>query len=148
MSFSLNDLAGTPARLLVVSGALEMLVASLLGFVMLVPMQPWGAPLARRLPSVKQLLSVHLDLVMLSLMQLGAAAGVAAAGGRGGPLAGGLLVYGGWMGAAPYVFRMAKINAFVIGGGPPQRLAALLSLSGVLATVAAWTLFLWGWLGG
>jgi len=146
MSFSLSAL-GTPARLLVVSGGIEMLVASLLGFVMLLPMQPWGAPIARRLPSGKQLLSVHLDLVMLSLMQLGAAAGIAAGGG-GVPLASGLLVYGAWMGAAPYVFRMAKINAFVMGGRPPQVLAALLSLSGVLATVAAWTVLTWRWIGG
>jgi len=147
MSSFLNALAGAPARCLVVSGGLEMLVASLLGFVMLVPMQPWGASLARRLPSVKQLLSVHLDLLMLSLMQFGAAAGIAAGGGRNGPLAGGLLIYGGWMGAAPYVFRILRINAFVLGGRPQQVLAALLSLSGVCATTAAWALFLLGWMG-
>jgi hypothetical protein len=147
MSSLIAAMSGAPARVLVISGGLEMLLASLLGFVMLIPMQPWGGALAERLPPMRQLLSIHLDLIMLSLMQIGAAAGIVAAGATNAPAASWLLVYGGWMGAAPYAFRMLKINAFVLGGRPRQVVAALMSLSGTIATVVGWTLFVWGWAG-
>jgi hypothetical protein len=136
-----------PARLLLVSGAAEMLAGALLGFVMLAPLQPWGRKLAPRLPSTKQLLSVHLDLVMLALMQLAGGAGLAVAPIARGPLVAGLLALGAWTGFLPYVFRIAGINAFVLAGRAPQIGAALLSLAGTSATVAAWALMLEGWAG-
>jgi hypothetical protein len=141
----MSTVVTAPIRELIFSGGLEMLVASLLGFVMLVPLQPWGAALAGRLPSVRQLLSVHLDLIMLSLMQFGAAVGIAVGGGRNAPVATALLIHGGWMGVAPCAFRILRINAFVLGGRPRQVMAALVSLSGSIAIVVAWALLLCGW---
>jgi hypothetical protein len=55
-------------RLLVFSGGLSILFASLLGAVMLIPMQPWGKALLKQV-NFKQLLAAHLDWVMLGLMQ-------------------------------------------------------------------------------
>ena len=50
-----------PARWLLVSAALEILASSLLGYIMLIPMQPWGKALRERWPAPRALMSVHLE---------------------------------------------------------------------------------------
>jgi hypothetical protein len=135
-----------PIHWLLVSAAAELIAACLLGFVMLLPMQPWGAALRQRLPPTRGLLSVHLDLIMLALMQLAAAAAMRAVPATHDRPVALLLVVGGWMNVTPYVWRLAGVNAFALAGGPLQRLAALFALASTLALTAAWTILLVGWL--
>jgi hypothetical protein len=135
-----------PVQCLLVSGALEILVSCLLGFVMLVPMQPWGSGLRARWPSTKALMSVHLDLLMLSLMQFAAAAGIKAMGGGHDQLVAWLVIAGAWSGVTPYAWRMVGVNAFALAGGPLQRFAALSSFAGTVALTTGWVILLAGWL--
>ncbi|MBL0923998.1 MAG: hypothetical protein IBJ12_05970 [Sphingomonadaceae bacterium] len=123
-------------QVLVFSGALAILVSSLLGFAMLIPLQPWGRKLTKDM-NFKQIGSAHLDWIMLGLMQA---------------LAGGLIflfdlspaiwvvwamVAGGWLNPLPYVFRAFGVNAFVFDGGLVQRAASALGgLSSTLIVVS------------
>ncbi|HEX2571319.1 MAG TPA: hypothetical protein VH877_17305 [Polyangia bacterium] len=134
-----------PVLILAANGSAQILVSSLLGVFMLVPLQPWakakGSLLWAR-GNAKALLAVHLDLLMLAFMQFAAAFVL----GRW-PLARGhtiawLLVFGGWVNPSPYLFRALGINAFVLGGPWPQRLAAGLGGVSVLSILTAWTLVL------
>jgi hypothetical protein len=135
-----------PIYWLLVSAALEIIVSCLLGFVMLLPMQPWGKALRERLPPTRGLMSVHLDLLMLALMQLGAAFAMRALPGGHDRWVAGLLIFSGWLNVTPYVWRLAGVNAFALGGGPLQLFAALLSLASTLALTSGWLLLLSGWL--
>ena len=135
-----------PTHWLLVSAALELIASCLLGFVMLLPMQPWGAALRARWPSTKVLMSVHLDLVMLGLMQLAAGAAIHAQPGPHDPLAAILLVVSGGSNFAPYAWRLVGVNAFAFAGGPLQRTAALLSGAGAVALTTGWVVLLVGWL--
>lgn len=56
------------AKLLLFSGAASMLFSTFLGFLMLVPMQPWGRQLLQGM-NFKQFGAAHLDWLMLGLMQ-------------------------------------------------------------------------------
>ena len=134
-----------PTTWLLVSAATEMLVASLLGYAMLIPMQPWGERLRARWPAPRVLMSIHLDLALLSLMQFAAGAAIHAAPGPRDALAAALLVGAGWLNVTPYLWRAVGVNAFVLAGGALQRGAALLSLLGTVALTAAWLLLLVNW---
>ena len=134
-----------PTTWLLVSAAAEMLVASLLGYAMLIPMQPWGQRLRARWPAPRVLMSIHLDLALLSLMQFAAGAAIHAVPGPRDALAAALLVWAGWLNVTPYLWRAVGVNAFVLDGGALQRVAALLSLLGTVAVTAAWLLLLVNW---
>lgn len=124
-------------RLLIFSGGLSILFASLLGAVMLIPLQPWGKG-AFGSVNFKQLLAAHLDWVMLGLMQ-GLAGGLIAVFGLApSPYVVWAMVLGGWLNPLPYLFRAFGINAFALAGSLTQRLAA--SLGGISATmiIVAW----------
>ena len=124
-------------RLLVFSGAAAMLFSSLLGFAMLVPMQPWGAQLLKGV-NLKQVGAAHLDWIMLGLMQ-GLAAGVVAAFALSPPdTAVWAMIAGGWMNPIPYIFRAFGVNAFAFGGGPLQWFAASLGAVSVTFVLYAW----------
>ncbi len=56
------------ARFLLFSGAASMLFSTFLGFLMRVPMQPWGRRLLKDM-NFKQFGAAHLDWLMLGLMQ-------------------------------------------------------------------------------
>jgi hypothetical protein len=134
-----------PARWLLVSAALEIVASSLLGYVMLIPMQPWGKRLRDRWPSPKALMSVHLDMVMLALMQAAAAVGVHAFPGRHDRTAAALLVASAWLNVTPYAWRLVGVNAFALAGGGVQRFAASLSFVGTVALTIGWVLLIAGW---
>jgi hypothetical protein len=134
-----------PITWLLISGAAEILVASGLGYAMLIPMQPWAQRLRERWPPPRVLMSIHLDLVMLSLMQFAAAAGVHALPGAHDRLAAGLLAVAGWLNVTPYIWRAVGVNAFALAGGALQRTAALISLAGTLALTAGWIVLLASW---
>jgi hypothetical protein len=128
-------------RLLIFSGGLSILFASLLGTVMLIPLQPWGKGAFKGV-NFKQLLAAHLDWVMLGLMQ-GLAGGLIAVFALApSPWTVWLMVLGGWLNPLPYLFRAFGINAFALTGSLTQRLAA--SLGGLSATmiIVAWTILL------
>lgn len=135
-----------PTRWLLVSAALEILASCLLGFAMLLPMQPWLRGLRERWPPARGLMSVHLDLVMLALMQSAAGLGIKALPGAHDRLAAVLLIFSGWMNVTPYVFRLVGVNAFALAGGLGQKLAALLGLASTLALTAGWIYLLVGWI--
>lgn len=128
-------------RLLIFSGGLSILFASLMGAVMLIPFQPWGKGAFKGI-NFKQLLAAHLDWVMLGLMQ-GLAGGLIAVFALA-PAAWAVwfMVLGGWLNPLPYLFRAFGINAFALTGSLTQRLAA--SLGGLSATmiIVAWTVLL------
>jgi hypothetical protein len=135
-----------PTRWLVVSGALELIASSLLGYVMLLPMQPWGARLRTRLPPPRALLGVHLDLLMLALMQLAAGVAMKMLPGPRDRWSAVLLIASGWLNVTPYIWRMAGVDAFALAGGPLQRVAATISLASTLALLAGWVSLVAGWL--
>lgn len=135
-----------PTQWLLVSAAIEIITSCLLGFVMLVPMQPWASGLRARWPPTRALMSVHLDLVMLALMQAAAGLGMRAIPGHSDRLAAVLLIVSGWLNVTPYAWRIAGVNAFALAGGPLQLFAALLSFAGTLALTSGWCCLLWGWI--
>ncbi len=127
--------------MLVFSGSLSVLFASLLGALMLIPLQPWGKKAFRGV-NFKQLLAAHLDWVMLGLMQ-GLAAGLIAVFLLSpSALIVALMILGGWLNPLPYLFRAFGINAFALTGSLTQRVAA--SLGGISSTmiILAWTALL------
>jgi hypothetical protein len=137
---------GGPAKWLLVSAALEILASSLLGYVMLVPMQPWGKRLREQWPPAKALMSVHLDMIMLALMQAAAAFGMAALPGAHDRLIAVLLVASGWLNVTPYAWRMVGVNAFALAGRPLQKFAALTSFVGTVALTGGWIGLVAGWM--
>ena len=131
-----------PVHLLACNAALQILVSSLLGTLMLIPLQPWGKPYTSKL-NMKALLATHMDWYMLAFMQFGAAfimdhwptsASIEVAM---------LLVFGGWTNALPYLLRGFGINGFVMGGNAVQRISAGIAGISVLAIIVAWTILSW-----
>ncbi len=135
-----------PAKWLLLSAALEILASSLLGYVMLVPMQPWGKALREKWPPARALMSVHLDMIMLALMQMAAAFGMVTLPGAHDRLIAVLLVASGWLNVTPYAWRMVGVNAFALAGGPLQRFAALTSFIGTVALTGGWICLVAGWI--
>jgi hypothetical protein len=131
-----------PVAVLTVNAAAQVFVSSLLGWLMLLPLQPWGGALKRL--DLKALRSTHLDWLMLAFMQWGAAFVMSRFPAAASVLAAGLLVFGGWANALPYLFRGFGIDAFVLAG-PPKRFAPA-SLAGLssLAITVAWAKVLLG----
>lgn len=125
------------AKLLLFSGAASMLFSTFLGFLMLVPMQPWGRQLLKGM-NFKQVGAAHLDWLMLGLMQ-GLAGGLTVVFAVDpAPSAVWAMVLGGWLNPLAYVFRAFGINAFAFDGGATQRLAAALGLGSSVAIAYAW----------
>lgn len=131
-----------PIYLLACNAALQVLVSSLLGTLMLIPLQPWGKRFAARV-NMKSLLATHMDWYMLAFMQWGAAfimwhwSSTASL-----PIAA-LLVFGGWTNALPYLLRGFGINAFVMGGNALQRISAAIAGVSVMAIITAWAVLCW-----
>lgn len=132
--------------LLSCNAAIQVLVSSLLGTFMLIPMQPWGRRVAARV-NMKALLATHIDWYMLAFMQWGAAFIMWRWPGLANPVLACLLVFGGWTNALPYLLRGFGINAFVMGGGAVQRASAGLAGLSVLAILVAWGVLVWRLLG-
>ena len=128
-------------RYLVAAGAAGVVFSSLVGFGMLIPMQPWGKGILGRV-KLKPIGSAHLDWIILGLM-LGLAAGVVAAFELQPPrLAVGALIAGAWANPLPYVFRAVGIDAFSLAGPPIQRIAASLGLASSLSLLGGWLILL------
>lgn len=136
-----------PVRLLIINATLQFLVSSLLGVLLLVPMQSWGKGLTRHVASMADLRGTHLDWLMLGLMQYGIAFGLHTMPLPSSGLIACLLVFGGWMNAFPYLVRgLFGINAFTLGGPPRQIVCALIGLTSISSLITAFTLLVLGWL--
>jgi len=125
-----------PEQLLVWNAGAQIAFASLLGWLMLIPRQPWGGAF-KRLRS-RDFTAAHLDWLMLAFMQFGASYSMtrhAFAHARWIALA---LVAGGWLNPVPYVMRSFGIDAFSLSGGWKQRLSAGLSGTSSLLITGAW----------
>jgi hypothetical protein len=130
-----------PVKLLVVNASIQILVSSLLGFLLLIPMQPWGKNFLKKVRNLHDLRSTHLDWLMLAFMQYGAAFAIMHLPITRPYLIAGLLVFGGWMNATPYFVRgIWGINAFSMSGNGKQIVAASLGLISVIAILIAWSL--------
>jgi hypothetical protein len=130
-----------PTALLAFNGGLQILVSSLFGAGMLVPMQPWGRALRGRI-NAKALLATHLDWLMLAFMQFGAAFIFSRWPVTADSRTAWMLVFGGWVNPLPYLVRGLGIDAFVFAGPPTQRIAAAIALVSVVAIIAAWVMIL------
>lgn len=137
-----QDQPMNPVHLLACNAAMQVLVSSLLGTLMLIPMQPWGKRFAARL-NMKSLLATHMDWYMLAFMQFGAAFIMAHWPSTASPYIAALLVFGGWTNPLPYLLRGFGINAFVMGGNALQRVSASIAGLSVLAIIAAWSVLTW-----
>lgn len=124
--------------LLAFNGGLQVLVSSLLGSLMLLPMQPWGNGLRDRIRN-KVLLPVHLDLYMLAFMQWGAAFLMTRYPQVASTAVAWALIFGGWTNPMPYLVRGFGINAFALAGPTKQRIAASIAGLSVLAILWAWS---------
>ena len=130
-----------PVKLLVVNASIQILVSSFLGLLLLIPMQPWGKNFLKNVRNIHDLRSTHLDWLMLAFMQYGAAFALMHLPITHPGLIAGLLVFGGWMNATPYLVRgIWGINAFSLSGDGKQIFAASLGLISVLSILTAWSL--------
>ncbi|WP_228565167.1 hypothetical protein [Myxococcus sp. AB036A] len=127
-----------PVALLAFNGGLQVFASSLLGMFMLVPLQPWGKGVATRV-NMKSLLATHLDWLMLSFMQQGAAFMMSRWPETASPWTAWLLAFGGWTNVSPYLLRGFGINAFVLGGSWGQRAAAGIAVLSTAAILSAWS---------
>ncbi len=128
-----------PIFALSLNAALQVLVSSLLGTFMLIPMQPWGKWLLPKI-NMKSLLATHMDWYMLAFMQWGAAFIMSRWPETQSTWAASLMMFGGWTNALPYLLRGFGINAFVMGGGLVQRVSAAIAGLSVLAILLSWLL--------
>jgi hypothetical protein len=130
-----------PVKLLVINASIQILVSSLLGFLLLIPMQPWGKNFLTKVRNIHDLRSTHLDWLMLAFMQYGAAFALMHLPVTKPGVISGLLVFGGWMNATPYLVRgIWGINAFSLSGDGKQIAAASLGLISVLSIITGWSL--------
>lgn len=129
-------------KMLLFSGSLSVFFAILLGFAMLIPLQPWGRKWTKGI-NMKQFGAAHLDWIMLGLMQAAGALLIMVFTLKPASWLVWALVAGGWLNPLPYVFRAIGINAFAFAGGMLQRATA--ALGGISATLilVAWGGLLW-----
>lgn len=132
-----------PVKLLVINASIQILVSSLLGFLLLIPMQPWGKNFLKNVRNLHDLRSTHLDWLMLAFMQYGAAFALMHLPITKPGFVAALLVFGGWMNATPYLVRgIWGINAFSLSGNGKQMFSATLGLVSVLSIITAWSLII------
>ena len=124
-------------RLLTFSGSFAILVSCLLGFAMLIPLQPWGRKAAQSF-NFRQVRAAHLDWIMLGLMQGLAGALIWAYSLQPAAFLVWAMIFGSWVNPLSYLFRAFGINAFAFDGGALQRAAAALGGISSTALFLAW----------
>lgn len=128
-------------KLLVFSGSLAVLFSSLLGVLMLIPLQAHQSKKQSNF-NFKHMGAAHLDWIMLGFCQGLAAVLIWAFGLSVELWVVILMVFGGWANPLPYVFRAFGINAFQFSGSLLQRCAAMLGGLSSLAIVVSWAVLL------
>lgn len=130
-------------RWLIWSGTLELFVSSLLGFLLLIPMQPWGKNFFRRIKNPVDLRHTHIDWLMLAFLQFAVAFALSQNPHPHEFRITALIIFGGWMNATPYLVRgVWGINAFSLSGDWKQVFFASLGLLSVLSILTALFLLL------
>lgn len=124
-------------RLLTFSGSFAILVSCLLGFAMLIPLQPWGRKVVQSV-NFRQVRAAHLDWIMLGLMQGLAGALIWTFSLQPSPFIVWALIFGSWVNPLSYLFRAFGINAFAFDGGAIQRFSAALGGVSSAALFLAW----------
>lgn len=136
----------TAVQLLVFNATLQVFVSVILGFLLLIPMQPWGKEFLKRVKNQRDLVSTHLDWFMLAFLQYGIAFALTVMPTENAWPPAILLAFGGWVNPLPYLFRgVWGINAFSLSGTKKQILAASLGLISVLSIFTALTMLLADW---
>jgi hypothetical protein len=107
----------TPEQLLAGNGAAQIAFSSLMGWLMLVPRQPWG----KRFTQLRSRDFAHARWIAYAL------------------------VFGGWVNPVPYVLRAFGINAFSLSGDAKQRASAALSGLSSLLITGAWIAIVIDW---
>lgn len=125
------------ARILTFSGSLSILFSVLVGFAMLIPLQPWGRKWVAGI-NFKQIVAAHLDWIMLGLMQGLAAMLIMLFALQPAAWTVWAMVAGGWINPLSYMFRAFGVDAFALSGGLLQRTAALLGGASSIAIFVAW----------
>jgi len=133
-------------RWLIWSGTLELFVSSVLGLLLLIPMQPWGKNFLRMVKNPADLRSTHIDWLMLAFLQFAVAFGLSQMEPSYEGWVVSLVIFGSWMNATPYLVRgLWGINAFSLSGDWKQVLSACLGLVSVASILTALLLLLIGW---
>jgi len=124
------------SQLLTWNAGAQIAFATLLGWVMLIPRQPWG----RRWKQLhaRDVTEAHLDWMMLAFMQFGASYAMANHSLAHGDWIARALIAGGWLNPIPYLLRAFGINAFAFTGDWKQRTSAALSGISSLLITTAW----------
>jgi hypothetical protein len=95
------------ANELILSGAIQILFSSIVGAIMLIPMQPWGKSLMARIPKWPDLVRAHVDWLVLSLMQFCGAFMISSHSGLPNAwLVSRLLIFGGWSNPVTYLVKL------------------------------------------
>ncbi len=130
------------AQWLIHSATLQFTFSVALGWLMLVPRQPWGRSM-KWLHS-KDFTAAHVDWFILSFMQFSAVGLMHFMQSQvSSPWTiSVLLAFGGWLNPVPYVLRAVGINAFQLAGNRRQLVAASLAGLSSLAITVGWVLLL------
>jgi hypothetical protein len=129
--------AMTGAQLWLIRSVLvQVLFSILLGWVMLIPRQPWGSRLKPLLS--KDFTAAHTDWLMLAFMQAVALGALRFVPNTHASLVAGCLIVGGWLNPLPYALRAFGINAFSLSGSPVQKASALLGAGSAIAITVGW----------
>ena len=129
-------------KLLVFNASLQIFISTLLGFIMLIPLQPWGSSLGITFPSMHAMLAVHLDWYMLAFLQFACGFLFYTIPNLSSPLISKLLMFGGWINPIAYLLRDYGINAFVLGGSWIQIISASISGISAISILFGWGLLL------
>lgn len=131
-----------PTQLLLRNGALQVAFSILLGWLMLVPRQPWGTRWA--FLKHRDFTAAHVDWLMLAFMQFGAGLILREHPSPRGTLIALSLIGGGWLNPVPYVLRALHLDAFTPGATLRQRATATLSAISSVALTTGWAILLLG----
>jgi hypothetical protein len=126
------------ASVLMLNASIQILVSTILGFIMLIPMQPWGQDMGSYFPSMHAMLAVHLDWYMLAFMEFSCAVLFIFHPSIASSNISRALMFGGWVNPMAYLLRDIGIDAFVIGGDIRQMTAALISGLSATCILVSW----------
>lgn len=129
------------AQILMFSGGCAILLSSSIGFMMLIPLQPWGRKWIKGI-NFRQIGAAHLDWIMLGLMQ-GLAVGLVLLFQLNPPYWSVVaMIAGAWINPLSYVFRAFGIDAFSFAGDRLQRAAAMVGGASATAIAVSWFVLL------
>ena len=128
---------------LLFNASIQILVSTILGFIMLIPMQPWGEFTKPYLPSMHAFLAVHLDWYMLAFLEFCMAFIYNTYPCLECKTSTLLLIFGGWINPMAYLLRSYGINAFVLGGDWLKLISASISLISAICILICWSLLIY-----